>query len=219
MSVRHLAVVVATVSVVGASPANAQHTVNPVAVTAVSGYSSSSTTTIGPWEAGFGALFGIRWTELSNKPCHFVVEIRNLETGTPSSHSNDSVDLCEPNEPSAFDLVGTIHMVLGDVEEALWKTASFESNPRYVMRGVAVCTNGNANHRLKGIRVYAAKVWKSSDQVDALTITEQRSRPNCDVWASPVYCPANNVVTELVVHHTNGAATGLGLRCRPVQYP
>ncbi len=84
------------------------------------------------------------------------------------------------------------------------KAVRFNGNPRYFIRGVAICNNNKGNQRLKGVRIYAAKVWATEERVDGLTSSEAEDHPNCSTWDNPVYCPANNVASAVVVHHNGG---------------
>lgn len=47
---------------------------------------------------------------------------------------------------------------------------------------------------------------------------DQKEQPNCANWDTPVFCPANNVASAVVVHHNDREITGLALRCRRVEY-
>jgi hypothetical protein len=98
------------------------------------------------------------------------------------------------------------------------RTVSFTYDVRYFIRGIAVCNNNNSNHRLKGIRIYPAKVWVTQQRVDELTAKEEASHTNCASWSSAEYCPANQVASAIVVHHSDKEITGLALRCRRVDY-
>jgi len=83
------------------------------------------------------------------------------------------------------------------------------------VRGVRVCTNNKDNHRLKGIRLYGAKVNKNG----TLTIQtgyDEFKRTNCKAWHKPVYCPSNMVATKLIVEYSGDGINGLGLKCKAV---
>jgi hypothetical protein len=146
------------------------------------------------------------WDEDGDKPCDMEIDPRALSGPASSGSSPASMDICGNPEPS---LAGTTSQR---------KTVSFGGNPRHYLRGVAVCTNNNDNHRLKGIRIYAAKVWLAPEQVDELSASDQADRPNCATWHPAVYCPADQIASALVVHHSDKEITGLGLRCRKVEW-
>ena len=202
MRVRTL-MMVGLVAAGSASAVTAQRTVDPVSTTAVSGYTSSDVTWLSVGGAGNVAIKGLTWREDADKPCHMAISERGLAEATP--WDAPSMDIC-----------GIVSSYL--IATATERVLSFDANPRYFLRGIAVCNNDKSNHRLKGIRIYAAKVWSTQQQVDELTMSQQTSLTNCDRWDSAVYCPADNVASAVVVHHNNKEITGLALRCRPIDY-
>ena len=187
----------------GATVATGQTTVGPVTTTAISGYNAAELTWLAVGEGPFG-INEVSWWEDSDKPCFMRIGVRTLKE--PASFGGQQqIDICNPGLVDYF--VGTET-----------KTVTFQSNPRHVVRGVAACTNNKDNHRLKGVRIYAAKVWTTSEQVEELSVSDQEDRPNCATWHRAVYCPVDQIASALVVHHSDKEITGLALRCRKVEY-
>ena len=127
-----------------------------------------------------------------------------------------ALDYAVPGAGGQMDICGgsAVPFVVG----SLTKTVSFDGNARYFVRGIAACTNTRSNHRVKGVWIYAAKVWATQEQVDALSASDQEDRPNCDQWHSAVYCPTGQIASAIVAHHSDREITGLALRCRRVEY-
>jgi hypothetical protein len=182
--------------------AAAQELVDPVTTTAISGYGSNEVTWLNAGMSGSG-LYAVSWSEAADKPCFMVVARRSLS-----------------NNGQLTDGVSDILNGCGGTSST--KTASFEQHERYFIRGLAVCTNNNDNHRLKGVRIYAAKVWLTKQDVQTLSVSEEASRTNCATWHAAVYCPAGTIAAAIVVHPTGASPnieiTGLALRCKKVHY-
>lgn len=188
----------------GAAPGvTAQTTVNPVTTTAVSGFTSTDVTWLAVGEGPVGVM-GLSWSEDGDKPCTFQVFQRALQ-GSVASSWTQPMDICGVYTSNPFTANSS-------------KTISFEDHARYYVRGIRVCNNNRDNHRLKGVRIYAAKVWSTREQVDELSASEMEDRTNCATWDSPVYCPADHIASAIVVHHSEDEITGLALRCRRVSY-
>jgi hypothetical protein len=184
--------------------AQAQTTINPVTTTAISGYNAAQLTWLAVGEGPIG-IKAVRWFEDGDKPCFMQIYQRAL-SGSPVSDFGAQLDICGGND-------------IGVPGAGSWeKTVTFDGYPRYYIRGVSVCTNNNSNHRLKGIRIYAAKVWATEERVDQLSTKDEKDRPNCANWHPAVFCPADNIASALVVHHSDKEVTGLALRCRRVDY-
>jgi hypothetical protein len=197
---------VVTVLAVGGSTrtATAQRTVDPVTTTTVSGFTSSVVTWLAVDGGGTNGISAVTWREDMDKPCFMSVTPRNLVEGTQALPN--AMDICGVYTTPAFGGINTE------------RTLTLASNPRYFVRGVAVCNNDKSNHRLKGVRIYPAKVWATQEQVDELSWNQQTSLTNCERWDSAVYCPADSVASAIVVHHSTKEITGLALRCRRVTY-
>jgi hypothetical protein len=184
------------------TPVQGQRTVNPVTTTAISGFNASDLTWLAVGEGDFG-ISGLSWDEDGDKPCRIWVQPRALDYAVPGAGAQ--MDICGSTGLS----------VMGG---SLIKTVSFDGNPRHFVRGIAACTNSQSNHRLKGVRIYAAKVWATQEQVDGLSVSDQEDRPNCSQWHTAAYCPTGHIASAIVVHHSDQEITGLALRCRPVEY-
>ena len=190
--------------------ARAQLTVDPVTTTGISGYRGSVT-----WLAAVSSLTamnGVEWDEHSDKPCTMGLRVGTLTTPAygdyvPGAH----IEICGGNEHFIFPLTANSA-----------RTVQLTRLGEYV-RGIQVCTTNANNHRLKGIRLYSATVayhvslgpvWPASVSVTNVAGSEESTQANCATWNSAVYCPANQIASALVVHHTAEEIVGLALRCR-----
>ncbi len=163
--------------------------------TAVSGYGGVASDAF-RINLGNRGIQEIAWEELSDKPCYFGVTGKNPDVAPSKWTDNESI--CGGN--SRIDSR---------------KTVKFKDNPRYFVRGISVCTNNRSNHRLKGIKIYAAKLPAHNSRVDELTVTKKKEHTNCRTWHSPVYCPANEVAFGMDMRVKDGAVVGIALRCAP----
>lgn len=186
---------------IGASGAAAQRTVDPVTTTEVSGFRSSEVTWLAVGEGLLG-ISGLGWSEDGDKPCWMQVYQRALQ-GEVTSSWTDPMDICGVRTSHPFSVDSGKSILFGD-------------NPRYFVRGIRACNNNRDNHRLKGVRIYAAKVWATRAQIDELSHSEAEDRTNCATWDAPVYCPDGQIASAVVVHHSDDEITGLALRCRRV---
>ena len=174
--------------------------------TAVSGY-SGRTERIGGDENG---LYGIQWYEDSDEPCQVRIDFGGLYDRSTIQGGNNSIVYSHCSFGSGLPPIWVpgVSDGAGDV--------NFNDNPRYYIRGLQVCTNNKDNHRLKGVRVWAAKVSKNDQQVLDLGESDTDTLPNCSVWHTAVFCPAGKIAFGLVVHVGDKGVTGLALRCKQV---
>ncbi len=108
------------------------------------------------------------------------------------------------------------------------KVASFDDNPRSFVRGLRVCDSKNkGNDRIKGVELYASKVWKTKEQIDAIGPAATATHTNCGTWKRVVYCPVGAVAYGIVFHvernssalgGSGDAAIGLSLQCAEVKW-
>ena len=154
----------------------------------------------------FGLHQGIPWIdfgEKNNVPCYLGIHSRNLDGQSDKDAKGISWQECE--SPRAI------------------RSAGFSDSPRFFLRGLAVCTSSvdkNFN-RIKGLRVYAAKVWQTREQIDELDPTNERfvdeeTRPNCGRWHMDVFCNPGYIAQGINVYSEGDAITGLGLHCTRV---
>ncbi len=151
-------------------------------------------------EGGMGGLYGIDWYEDGDQPCHLGTYWRTLTQGT-EVYTNGDFDHCAGSPGNR-------------------KAVQFSDNPRYFIRGIATCSSkvDKNKQRIKGIKVYAAKVWLGKPEVEELTTAIQDDHKNCDTWNAAVFCPADQAATGLVIHRLDRSISALGLRCRPILY-
>jgi hypothetical protein len=147
-------------------------------------------------------LRAVTWWERNNRPCKLRLSARSLEDGQQSvTFTGNTLDICGGN-PGASSM----------------RNVNFDANPRYFVRGIAACTtdkNDSANNRLKGIKIYPARVTRQG-AVTPLNSFEKVERNNCKFWHPPVHCPAGHIAYGVRVHHNGDSFRGLGLRCRKV---
>ena len=158
-------------------------------------------------DIGQQALRGLTWSERYDRPCYFKTLNRDLDDGKDLTVS--------PYWNGCGDNWGNT------------KQVDFDNNARYYVRGLAVCDSKNAgNDRVKGIRIYAAKVWKTKKVIDPLSVKSEAKHANCDTWRSAVYCPSNAVAHGAVLFYdnkfgfpgTSAETTGIVLLCREVDW-
>jgi len=155
---------------------------------------------------------GVEWAEASDIPCHFDSHVRYIDNGyhvVTGKYWNGCGGSSWGNKKK----------VMLDSDSNL--------SPQFFVRGVAICDNGNNNHRLKGIRLYKAKVWKTKKQIDVLDGTASASHTNCKTWKKAVFCPAGTIATSLVLHtdsqigvsgQFSSAVKGISLLCKTVTW-
>lgn len=152
-------------------------------------------------------LRGIQWLESLDVPCSFQTLTRTLD-GT-QEYSGRSWINCG-NSP-------------------IFSTTKVEfTAERNFVRGLAVCdSRQNSNHRIKGIRLFGAKVWLTKQQIDHLDGSIETTRSNCGDWAPAVFCPNGMIATGLIVREAfDGSAVsgpahageGLALQCQRVEW-
>lgn len=200
-SVRAMGTVTAEIAMV-------PRTVDPVQTSNISGFANSGETTWlakGPGEYGIDAL---SWHEVGDKPCAFTVRSKSLSAGSASG-SSERMNICG----AGFSLPS--NPIYNPSANGDARTVVFDGNPRHYLRGIAVCTNNDNNHRVKGIRIYPASVG-TDGTVTNLNSNESASRTNCATWHAPVYCPNGQIASGIAVKHTDNEVTGIGLRCRRV---
>lgn len=159
----------------------------------MSGYAGTDTVLINLGDRG---IQKIAWQELSDRPCQFFVTGKNPDV-SPSEWT-DNEGFCG-----------------GISRSDSHKEVKWPDNPRYFVRGISVCTNGKSNHRMKGLKIYAAKLPAGSDAVDNLTVTDKAERTNCKDWHGPVYCPSGMVAFGMELRVKDDAVVGIALRCTP----
>lgn len=182
--------------------------VDPVHVTSVSGFRDDELTWVafGPGTTG---VQGVRVRENYDKPCALEISGKSLEQGS-RDEGDEELNICT----DGFQFPQGALSFLNGLSTSD-KAVVFDGNPRHYLRGIAVCTNNNNNHRLKGIRIYPASVGTDAT-VNALGSYEEFRQTNCSQWHTAVYCPSGQVASGLAVHHSDEEITGIALRCRRV---
>ena len=146
-------------------------------------------------------IMGISWAEEGDAPCRLGLYARDIEDGSEWVHYNTIFNHCDGTGGN-------------------WKYAHFIDNPRYFVRGLAVCSSQNDNNykRLKGIKIIAAKVWLTQPEVESLTTTVIQDHTNCGTWHETVYCPGGTIAYGINVHRDGDEITGLALKCRDIDF-
>ena len=155
------------------------------------------------------AVRGLEWLESGDLPCRLQTLVRDLNDGTDTA-TGWYWERC----PGGF-----------------WgnkKVVSFDDNPRYYVRGLAVCDSKNkGNDRIKGIKIYPAKVWKTKEQVDAIGTPVTATHSNCGAWKPAVFCPSGAVAHGFIFHTeldtsvmggSGNSAIGIALKCAEVNW-
>jgi len=159
-------------------------------------------------DTAYAGLKGFSWWENRDKPCKFTVHRVSLNTVSPGATSLSDVKK-QPQDTSESMCDGSP----GD-----GKTVKFVDGTKRFVRGIAVCTsdkNKSSDERIKGLRVYAAKV-NDDGTVERLDVNRDDRQANCKIWHAPVYCPNDYIVSALRLHQINDYFTGIGIKCRQV---
>lgn len=143
---------------------------------------------------GYGVT-EIAWEELNDRPCFITIDGKDPAHGSETTHSTES----DCGGKSRIDSR---------------KTVRFKNNPRYFVRGVAVCSNNKKNHRMKGVKIYAAELPSGTSSVEKVSATFSKDHANCRNWHTPVFCPSGKVAHGLNVEFSDGSIVGLGLHCQ-----
>jgi len=158
-------------------------------------------------------LRGVGWSEEADVPCYFESYDRDIDNG----HDTFLGRYWE----------GCGGGTRGD-DERVTVDGGGDLNPQTYVRGIAVCDNGKDNHRIKGIRLYRAKVWKTKKQIDELDGTTSASHAaNCEQWRKAVFCPTGTIANTAVLHTdlqiawtgaVSNAVQGISLLCLKVTW-
>lgn len=164
-----------------------------VTKTQTSGNAGSATKKIGG-DGDFKALYELSFWEDGDHPSHIEARLRHLNTLSTASYLWD-----------------------GGVYKNDKKTIAFTNTDTFI-RGVQVCLSNSG--RLKGVRIYGAKLDRAKGTLSNTSGSQSFERPNCNSWQVAHYCPAGKVATKLVIKHDNetprASAVGLALECRKV---
>ncbi|MDR4516316.1 MAG: hypothetical protein MRK00_02835 [Nitrosomonas sp.] len=178
--------------------------------TAISGKSGiKQQATITKVSSNTFAMRGLEWKEGGDLPCRIQTLLRSLNDGSDT--------------PTGWYWQECPGENWGNKKEA-----SLDSNSRYYVRGLAVCDSKNkGNNRIKGIKVYAAKVWKTKEQIDLIKSPVAASHANCGTWKPAVYCPSGSIAHGVIIHTeletalfggSGKSAVGFALKCAEVSW-
>jgi hypothetical protein len=152
------------------------------------------------------AVERLQFGEKGDKGCFLKVESGNINDPS-ASRKTAQLDLCDGNGPTDRSL-----------EYVPLLTTSHDT----FIYGIGACTSKTENFkRLKGVRVYRAKIHPDG-RWDKITDEDQSfDRPNCESWKTPVFCPdgwfANEVVVSFQQNGNDDIFTGLNLRCKKME--
>jgi hypothetical protein len=161
--------------------------------TGISGIAGSRTATIGnPGTAVYG-IYKLQWAEKGDVPCNFLTYTHNVDTG--AAYGGRIWDACS-GVPGNF------------------KTATLTGSQIFV-RGIAICDAGS-NARIKGVRLYGVKVYKTKQETDNLLGYVEAKHTNCKTWRKAVFCSDGKLATAAMIHHdfsgkSSQAAVGISL--------
>ena len=185
----------------------------PATITGVSGYPGLTELVDATREFG---VYGVAWAEQSDIPCSMSLLERRIDDGQNTAAR--TLDLC--GRESGFRVLGLVWVPTGGAS----RQADFAGAGRRFIRGIQVCANPG-NKRMKGVRIFAARVALGDGTVTTVNAQKEAKMPNCapDEWDDPVYCPAARVATGIVVHYVGrrgrimNKVTGLSLQCRTLR--
>ena len=192
------------------SPAHAQDPFRSILVvpsdvssTAISGFDASQRTIKEPGDSAI--LSGLEMDETGDKPCFIRAHWWRFTPENVPQELTTVFNIC----PKSLD---------GD-KSILFPNAR---DTKTGVRAIQVCNNGQNNHRLKGVKIFAASIDQNqSGKVVSSNSTRSFERTNCNPpWKAVRECPGSEVAVGLIVEHTAEEVTGLGLRCaRPSVKP
>ena len=165
-----------------------------------SGFTASNCDTT---EASPGyALTGFTWQEKGDDPVRLWVWSRKLCNGSCTGEEGSKIETTSANAMSSI------------------KGASVAAG--HYLTALQVCTtekNDSANDKIKGIRVWGARLKGSGKLISDPQYSED-SRTQCKKWRTKVQCAPGEVATgarDYFSHKTG--FTGLRLRCSTVVVP
>lgn len=199
----------------------------------VSGTPSATTRRLASDDPSSFGLYGARFLERSDEPCHVIALFENLRDN--GNDENGVWSACGSGENPRSDSNAAVGF--GDLSGL---------DPRAYVTGVDVCIN---NSKIKGVRFVGMRITKRGrirpiqpppvavGSGTAVAFTPNRTEPaeplfwrtNCggassNKWRGLVTCPSGSAATALIVHHvanpdhaTRRQATGLQLECRTVE--
>lgn len=147
--------------------------------------------------------------ESNDRPCNLKIFTKPLDDGEATAYSNTygydervvSTDICSGSDSKSL----SVEFI----------------NPDMYIRGIEVCTTNKSdpdNDRIKGLRIYPAKVTQDGLVTSAVGSKED-TNPNCNNnWKGAVYCPSGMIASGLRMYHNDDWYRGLSLICRQVTY-
>lgn len=144
----------------------------------------------------YQGLYEITMWEEQDKPCKLRGKFRDLNS---YYGKRDVFDICYTSANSGTK-----------------KTLSFTNTETYI-RGVNVCMNKKGD-RIKGLRIYGAKLNRDTGQVQNLNNPKEWKRPNCHEWRTARFCGPGKLATGIRIQQATGSRSiqGLALECRNV---
>ncbi len=144
-------------------------------------------------------LTGINYKEVSDQACLFSVVVRSLQNVSGTNVAQDELG----------------YMGCGSVEGyGRKKTVKLGGN--YFIHGLSVCTNKTREtrkRRVKGIRIWGARVGSSPISVRPTSTMASSQRPGCKIWQKKVTCGRGRIASGLDFHIGDRGVSGLALRC------
>ena len=161
------------------------------------------------WSVSSGdfAISGLETAESLDKPCRMGVMFKGMP-GTASQYRNYDTNYGEQQ----INIQCSLSM--SDWIPSRRRAGFFAANRRYVA-AAAVCTNSR-NGRVKGLRVYPARVLNSGQVEHLLTQTREFERQNCNDWKRASICPADKVATGVIAGFNQRGIVGIRLQCSAV---
>jgi hypothetical protein len=151
------------------------------------------------------ALERLQFGEREDRGCYVKVEQGHLQGPSHGERRLKTFDLCGSKGPTDSSL-----------EYVPLLTTSHDT----FIYGVAACTSGVNDTRLKGVKVYRAKITPTGDW-ERISTPALMDRPNCKTWHPAAMCEEGSLASELVINYRlenskkeEYAFTGLNLRCR-----
>ena len=162
----------------------------------ISGSGGDYVLEVGP-DGEYQGLYAFALEESGDRPCRVVTRSRHLNTSSEQYQNGEIAASC--TNPGSQ------------------KEVAFTNRDTYI-RGVQVCWADNmVLKRVKGVRIYGAKLNKSTGALVNTSGYKEFSRTNCDTWKPAKFCGAGKVATGVnMQYHLNYAFDGISLECRSV---
>lgn len=147
------------------------------------------------------ALNGLSMYELHDKPCIWSMWSRDLDETGNGREGSTRYSAC--GKPKAGSGKKVVRLGGG-----------------YFIHGIQICTNKKKDTRkarLKGVKLFAAKLDKRGDVTRVDKVTAKFQRSHCRKWHKVVRCGKNKIAFGIQFHSGDRGLSGAALLCYEVK--